>query len=668
MNIFEMKWWSYMRRGVRVLVCAMLLRVAQGQTGTAKIDGPELQRRYDAAQRYQAEHELDQAAQQYRIFIADALGEVAIGRAHAGEYDKAADHFDESLRLVPDFPTLQIEYARAALDSGNLEHAKLLATGAIRSSSNDSKTAADAHAVLGRVLLKMHKDGEAKQELEESVELDPTFDHGYELAVADLDSGDSEGAAKIFAEMEASFGDTATIHLQFGQAYLNSDFQADAVGQFQKAIAKDDRIPGLHYSLAAAYLASAGNTKLPEAEAELRKEIAVSPKDAAAYAALGHLLAGQHHDAIEDAEAEGYLKRATELDPKSPDGFLYLGQFYTDLKKPVEAEAALRESIALTTDVSRNDYQVQKAHYLLGRLLMQAGQMDAGKQEIAASQTLMHQNLVKDQHKLSDYLQEKKSEDAGAEAGTQLAMTPMEKPADPEGSRRTDELEKQLGPAIADSYNNLGAITASEGNGRAALPFFEQAAAWNPELPGLDYNWGRAAFAAGDYAQAMGPLSRYLLAHPAEEGARAVLGLSQFMVKDFAAARKTLEPLDGKAGEALQLQYAYAKSLMQTGDTNGGVARMLALEKANPNAAEVHRTLGEAYAAEKAPGAADELEAAIRLNPADGESYVALGRLQLAQGDAKSAVVNLEAAAKLEPGNAALLQELAEAKSKAAQN
>jgi cytochrome c-type biogenesis protein CcmH/NrfG len=62
------------------------------------------------------------------------------------------------------------------------------------------------------------------------------------------------------------------------------------------------------------------------------------------------------------------------------------------------------------------------------------------------------------------------------------------------------------------------------------------------------------------------------------------------------------------------------------------------------------------------------LEAAIRLNPADGESYVALGRLQLAQGDAKSAVVNLEAAARLEPGNAALQQELAEAKSKAAQN
>ncbi len=64
-----------------------------------------LQRRYDAAQKYQAAHDLDHAAQQYRIFIADALGELALGRAHAGEYDKAANDFDTALNLVPDFPT-----------------------------------------------------------------------------------------------------------------------------------------------------------------------------------------------------------------------------------------------------------------------------------------------------------------------------------------------------------------------------------------------------------------------------------------------------------------------------------------------------------------------------------------------------------------------------------
>ncbi len=100
--------------------------------------------------------------------------------------------------------------------------------------------------------------------------LDPTFENGYELAVADLDLGDGKSAAKIFSEMLTSFGDTAAIHMYFGQAYGRSDFQDDAVAEFQKAIAKDDRLPGVHYSLAAAYLSTSGSSKLPEAERELK--------------------------------------------------------------------------------------------------------------------------------------------------------------------------------------------------------------------------------------------------------------------------------------------------------------------------------------------------------------------------------------------------------------
>jgi tetratricopeptide (TPR) repeat protein len=664
MNLFETSRSSCFRVGWFLVAGGLLVSVTHAQTKAAGTSESVLQRRYEAAQKYQAAHDLDHAAQQYRIFIADALGEVAIGRAHAGEYDKAADCFDEALRLVPDFPMMQIEYARAALESGNLEHAKLLATSVIRNYPNNVKAEADAHAILGRVLLKMDKDSEAKQQIEQAVALDSTFENGYELAVADLDLGDEKGAANIFSEMLASFGDTAAIHMYFGQAYGSSDFQADAVDEFKKAIAKDDRLPGVHYSLAAAYLSTAGDSKLAEAEEELRKEIAISPKDAAAYAALGHFLAGQHQNAATDADAESDLKRATELDPKSPDAFLYLGQFYADLKKPAEAEAALRQSIALTKDVSRNGYQVRKAHYLLGRLLMQSGRTDEGKEETAASQALMQQNLARDQNRLSDYLQEKKTAPAGM--GPQMPMMVEEKPADAEAARQMDALEKQIGPAIADSYNNLGAIAGSEGDYRAALRYFERAVEWNAALPGLDYNWGRAAFAAGAFSQAVGPLSRYLQGHFEDEGARAELGLSQFMVKNYAGARTTLQPLDGKNEKAPQVQYAYAESLVETGNTSEGMARLMALEKADPNVAEVHRALGEVYAAKKSPEAEVELETAIRLDPSDAEAHAALGRLQLANGDVKVGITNLEAAVKLEPQNAALQQELAEASRKAA--
>lgn len=623
-------------------------------------NGSILQRRYDAAQKFQAANDLDHAAQQYRIFIADALGELALGHAHAGQYDKAADDFDTALGLVPDFPVMKIQYARVALDSGNLDHAKLLASGVIQTYPNNPRVSADAHAILGRVLLKTNEDAKAKLQFEAAVALDPTFENGYELAVTDLDLGDQTSAAKIFSEMLASFGDTAAIHMYFGQAYGRSDFQDDAVAEFQKAIAKDDKLPGVHYSLAAAYLSTAGSSKLPQAQAELRKEIALSPKDAAAYAALGHLLA-QQHDATAQLEAEKDLERATELDPRSPDAFLYLGQFYSDAHKLPEAEAALRQSIALTTDVSRNAYQVQKAHYLLGRLLMQTGQVEQGKQEIATSQSLLQQNLQRDQNQLSDYLQTRKAAQNSSTLAPQMPMTVDDHPVDPSAALQVDQLEKQLAPAIADSYNNLGAIAGGQSNFALALSYFEHASEWNPSLPGLDVNWGRAAFSAGAFAQAIVPLNHYLAAHPTDNAARAELGLSQFSLKDYVAARNTLAPLDGTADQAPRLQFAYAASLIATGSTSEGMTRLLALEKANPGVAEVHRALGEAYAQQKSPLATRELETAIRLDPSDADAHIALARLQRSQGNRKAAIAQLQAALKIEPQNLSLQKELADA-------
>jgi len=625
-----------------------------------------LQRRYDAAQKFQAGNDLDHAAQQYRIFIADALGEIALGRAHAGQYDKAADDFDTALGLVPDFPAMKIQYAHVAFDGGNLDHAKLLAAGVIQDYPNNAKVTADAHAILGRILLKTNDDAKARQEFESAVALDPTFENGYELAVANLDLGDGKAAAKIFSEMLASFGDTAAIHLYFGQAYGRSDFQDDAVAEFEKAIAKDDKLPGVHYSLAAAYLSTSGNSKLLDAEHELKKEIALSPKYAPAYAALGHLLA-QQQDAAAQLEAEADLKRAIQLDPHSPDGFLYLGQFYADTHNLPEAQAALRQSIALTSDVSRNAYQVQKAHYLLGRLLMQTGQAEEGKQEIATSQSLLQQNLQRDQNQLSDYLQTKRPSQTAAALAPEMPMTVDEHSVDPAAAQQVDQLEKQFGPAIADSYNNLGAIAGTQSNYISALNSFEHAAEWNPGLPGLDINWGRAAFSAGAFAQAVAPLSHYLQSNPTNNDARAELGLSQFSLKDYASARKTLEPLDGLAGESARVQLAYAASLIETGDAPNGTARLLAMEKASPNLAEVHRVLGEAYAKQNSNAAPAELEIAIRLDPTDAEAHVALARLQLAQGNKRSAIIHYEAALKLEPQNVALQKELATASRASAQ-
>lgn len=617
------------------VLCSAAALLAQARGAASR--GSVLQQHYEAAEKYQSAHDLDQAGDEYRMFLTDALGELAIARAHAGQYGKAAPNFDEALSFAPHSNVLQLEYAQAALQGGDLPHAKTLVQEVIREYPQNAK----AHLILGQVLLKTNMNADARRELEQAVALDPTFASGYELAVACLNMEDEKCVTNIFSEMTASFGDTAVLHMYFGQAYLNSDFQNHAVAEFEAAVKRNPRLPGAHYSLAAAYLATGGDIKL--AEAELRKEIAISPKEAVAYAALGHLEAGEHRY----AEAEKELKQAAELDAGNPDTFLYLGQLYADMNRPAEAEAALRSSIRLTTDISHNHTQVQKTHYLLGRLLMQAGDTEEGQKELHASAALMKESLSRDRDRLSDYYAQNPDTDSGADAAAPVTAA-KETQANREAAQQADSFEKQIGPAVADSYNNLGAIAGSERDFGAALTYFERAEEWNPELKGLDENWGRAAFAAGEFQQAVPRLRRYLRDHPEDKALRADLGISLYMVKDYAGARSSLQTIAAAAAPPPQVAYLYAECLVRTGDASEGARQLTALERRLPQSEEVHRALGEALASSGDPrGAAAELATAIRLNAKDAEAYDALGRLQLSQGNVTAAITNLEMAVKL---------------------
>jgi len=98
--------------------------------------------------------------------------------------------------------------------------------GFIQKYPGDRQQLAQAHQLLGRTLLKLNRNQEARKELEAAVALDPTFPNGYDLAVACLDLGDEKCAVQLFSEMEKSFGDTPEIHMAFGRRhYADSDFQ-----------------------------------------------------------------------------------------------------------------------------------------------------------------------------------------------------------------------------------------------------------------------------------------------------------------------------------------------------------------------------------------------------------------------------------------------------------
>jgi tetratricopeptide (TPR) repeat protein len=463
---------------------------------------------------------------------------------------------------------------------GDLDHARTLATEFIQKYPGDRVKLARAHQLLGRALLKLNRDQEARKELEAAVALDPTFPNGYDLAVACLDLDDEKCAVQIFHEMETSFGDTPEIHMAFGRAYGDSDFQPRAVTEFRRAIEENPRLPGAHYLLAAVLLATGNEANpLEAAEAELKKELAISPHDAMTYAALGKIAVTRNNY----PEAETYLKKAILLGSQNPDAYLYLGQLYFNTNRYAESETALRQCIRLTTDVSRNRYQVQKAHYLLGRILMKNGQQDAAHAEMNISRDLANKTLAQDKSKLSGLMDTSGAQDVQASA-TEAGPSPslVATKADPSALRKVEAMREQVKLPVADSYNNLGAIAATTNNYPGAVTYFKRAAMWNPSLDGLDYNWGRAAFAGSQYADAIMPLSRYVKAHPDDAGARSVLAISQFMTANYQGCIDTLQSVIGKTNLVPQVEYVYAESLIKTGKIGPGTERLRALEKLHP--------------------------------------------------------------------------------------
>jgi tetratricopeptide (TPR) repeat protein len=599
------------RRALKVLCVLLTICVSSSAFGQVTVTGgaaPDtLEKLYDAALNAQSAGDLEQATIEYKAFLTEALRRLAERRVRAGDFAKAAEFFEQALPLAPNDSNLRLDYANALRRANDLVNAQTAAETALGTDPQNVR----AIFVLGEILLRRNDNERAKQLLEAAVQQDATFEHGYALATAYLKLKDPDHATTIFEEMRASFGDTAPIHMEFGRAYAEAGYPEHGIEEFKKAIAKDDKLAGAHYSLGAAYLVGLADAAFPVASEEFHKELKNHPDDVLSLYQLGYIVLSQH----KLNEAEDYLGRAATLDPTNPDMPLSLGQAYVEENRLAEAEASLRKSITLTRDVSRNHYQVQRAHYLLGRLLLQTNRSDEAKEELKISEQLLKQSVSVNQGKagggmLNDVAQK-----------VQMRNAEPAPAIDPETLQQIEAYEKQLSLPIADAYNNLGAIAAGRNEFLSAAEYFRHAALWNPSTEGIDYNWGRAAFSADQYQQATAPLSRYLQLHPEDALIRSALGLSLFRVEKYREAAEVLRPLESQISSNPRLDYIYSVSLVKSGAFAAGVGRLQALEQATPRLADVHAALGDAYAQHGDDAlAARELGLAVELNPRDAKS------------------------------------------------
>ena len=466
-----------------------------------------MQHHYELAYRLQDQGDLTQADAEHTAFLLAALESVATGYANIGDYIHAAPVYDEALTLAPQNLPLILDYSRAAIDDNDPSRALALLAPVLANHSipltrtqhaRAQKIVAEAHWILGH-----HQS--ALGAFLAATYSDPSYDNMVALASAMLSIRGHEAAHPIFAAALRTYGDSPRHRMDLGRAYGAYGFPDEAVAEFKQVLAVAPDFPAAHYSLGAAYMGGA-HADRTLAEKEFRMELALNPHDTLCYSQLGQIA----QDRSDDREAEFDFLRATELDPGNSTNFLLLGALYYRLNQPEDAEPALRRAIALTTDPEHNHWEIQRAHYLLGRILAASGNQTEAASEFAIARSMLGRNRQQQTERV---------------AGDDITHKPLAKTriAAPKDIAMFQDFLQNLSPLIAAAYNNLGVHAAMADKYDTAAKRFQHAAQWNPELHSAYSNWGRAAFAAHDCAQAISPLERAVERNPAGSELRSML-------------------------------------------------------------------------------------------------------------------------------------------------
>jgi tetratricopeptide (TPR) repeat protein len=205
-------------------------------------------------------------------------------------------------------------------------------------------------------------------------------DASYILGVCYIHAKDYDHARKAFATMYNVAPDSAAAYLFTARVLVRQEFDPVAEEYALKAVTIDPKLPLAHFLLGELYLYK---SRVPEAIAELQKELALNPGHAATYYKLGDAYSRlQNWD-----EAERLLQRSIWLDATSTGPYILMGKV---LLKKGEAELAVR---ALRHAETMDPSNVMP-HQLLGQAYRELGQPEEAERELRmASQANAKQEI-----------------------------------------------------------------------------------------------------------------------------------------------------------------------------------------------------------------------------------------------------------------------------------
>jgi tetratricopeptide (TPR) repeat protein len=561
-----------------------------------------------------------------------------------------------------------VEAAGVWFRNGEVSKAKELLKSVVAKQPSNAR----ARGLLGRIYVFEGDSDDAIQELTASVDLQDDFETGYFLGIAYLKGKELELASDWFHQLETRMGDSAALHVLFGRAYLIAKFPQQAITEFGKAIVLDPKYPRAHAFLGYAYLENYQEEGYPRARPEFEKEIKFHPDEYRAYELLGIT----NVNLRDYAAAETALLHAIRLQPKEPSLYLYLGETYASTNR---TEAAVKELEKYTKMVGKPEddklREASRAYYLLGLNLRRLGRQEEAGKALARSQQLREAKFKYDvkhifdekkapqddrEGRLSDPVADllgavppevKQGEQNIVQQGLPAGAVPKQSSTQKERAA-AKQYRSFVGEVLGSSYNDLGVMRAKASKFPEAAEFFTQAAAWKPDLPGLDRNWGFASFRAGLYREAVPPLERQLKTHPEDSFSRQVLGLSYSMLENDAKVAEVLRPFLENPPDDPGLLLAWGTALVHTRQSEAAASIFRRLLEQNTGNASVHLMLGQAYAQQgDYANALAELKTTLQLDPRLPDGHYYSGLVYLHRGEYEPAEEEFRAELQLQPNH-----------------
>src|SRR5215469_3012045 len=634
-----------------------------------------LQTQFESAKASLSAGDLVSAENHYVDTITLGLRQLAQLALTLGQTDQAASYLDSALRLRPNDVETQLNAAGVWFRKGEVAKAKAL----LKSVVDKEPRNARAHGLLGRVYVFEGDSDNAIQELKTSVDLADDFETAYFLGIAYLTAKKMPEASAWFHQLESKMGESAALHMLFGRAYLVAKTPQQAIPEFRQAIKLDPKYPRAHGFLGYAYLEHYQEEGYPQAREEFEKEVKLHPDEYQ----VQELLGIANVNLRDFPAAEAALLRAARLHPQESSVYLYLGETYAAMNRTKAAVDVLEKYATMVGNPPDDKLrEVSRAYYLLGQNLRRLGREEEAKKALVRSQQIRE---AKFKYDVTHIFEEKKTPEDDRESRVSDRVADLLDVGSPESKQGAQSMIQQglpaspvarqpsagketgaarqyrsfVGEILASSYNDLGVMQAKDSRFPEAAEFFRQAAAWQPDLPGLDRNWGLASFRAELYREAAPPLERQLKAHPGDSFVRQVLGLSYSMLEDYPKVVDVLQPLREHPPDDPGLLLAWGTALVRTHQSGAAAGIFRQLLEQNPGNASVHLLLGQAYAQQKDyPGALSEFSNSLRLDPRLAEAHYYTGLVHLAQKDLESAVREFRAELEIRPNDARTMYHL----------